>query len=447
VTRRQVFAVGFLCALGPAGAAHDILNPFAATVNPVPVGGTGVAGSAWGELIEDPNGLITVSSVTQTPADPTCTSPLNVQFSLARGFAGANGFVIANGYVEDMDDDGMVSGDPTGCADLAGQIGCVACSPSSSCTGLDPTIAVGFQTAYGLSSQLPTSNRAVFQVSFSASQPATIDVAYTFATFENPTDPSFYDSFAILIDGTFKAGGISRSASVGPFGGPLPGTDPWTLSPSPGLPSPEFNRPPFPAFFTFPAHTTGLRVISVPVSAGAHTVEFHVADGGLSSGGCFTGTDPGGDPFVTSALFFGLSTYDSGMSAAAGTCGTATVTRVGHPAETTGPHGPTGTGFQDFQVREAGAVAGSDSFVVLGSQAASLPIAGSCNLFVNPAGSLFLVFYAGVIPPSGVLDWPPAGPVLPPGSAGSKVYVQFWNVLPGGVLENTKGMRVSIGPS
>jgi hypothetical protein len=424
--------------------AHDIVNPFAAPVNPVPVGGPGVAGSARGELFEDPNGIVTVTSVTQVPAVPTCANPLAVQFSLARGFAGANGFVISNAYVEDFDDDGMVAGSPDGCANLVGQIGPTS---SAGCAGVDGTLALALQAGYGLTTSVPTSDAAVFKVNFTAGQPTNLEVCYTFATFESPSDAFFFDSFGIFLDGTLVAGGVSRNPAVGPYGGPVPGSDAWTLAPTPGLPAPEFNRPPLPALFYFPAHTTGLRTVVLPLSPGTHVLEFHVADGEQYGSGCFGIPTLGADPFIPSALFFGLSTFDSGLPGAPGVCGAASISRLGHPAETVGPHGPAGTGFQDLQVRETGATPGAAAFALLGASSASIPVIGGCNLFVAPGGSYFLALPAGVVPANGTLDWPPTPPAIPAGTAGANVYVQFWNLLPSGALENTKGMRVNIGPS
>ncbi|MCI0588996.1 MAG: hypothetical protein L0323_19410 [Planctomycetes bacterium] len=427
-------------------SAHDIVNPFAVPVNPVLVGGPSVPGSAWGELLEDPNGILAVTAVTQIPADPTCSNPLATQFSVARGFAGANGFVISNAYVEDFDDDGTPAGSPNGCANLVGQIGS---TQFGVCTGLDTPLSLALQQGYGYFLPIPTSNAAVFEVAFTASQPTSLDVSYTFATFESPADTFFFDSFGIFLDGTLVAGGVTRNASAGSYGGPIPGTDPWTLTPSPGLPAPEFNRPPMPALYYFPAHTTGLRTLPLPLSAGSHTLVFHVADGDELGAGCLVGgtTLFGADPFIPSVLFFGLSTFDSGLPASPGVCGTASITRLGHPAETVGPHGPTGAGFQDFQVRETGATPGTAAFVLIGGAPASIPVSGACNLFVSPVGPYFLAFPAGIVPANGALDWPPTPPAIPAGTAGANVYVQFWNLLPSGALENTKGMRVNLGPS
>jgi hypothetical protein len=424
--KRASLVFGFLLVAAGVVAAHDVINPFLTLgQNPIPTGqpGGGV-GTARGEFFADPLGIITVTAVTQT-GDSSCVAgvtPLDVQFAQARGYAAANGFVLSNGFVDDLDDDGAAMGDPTACADPLGSMG-------ANCTGVDPVLAMALGTAYGIA-PVPTEDAAILKVDFTASAAATVDVSYEWMTLEAPSDPSFFDSFGILYDGTLLAGGKTNM-------GPPAGTASWSLTPS--APN-EYQSIAQSVFHIVPAHHTGLKTLTIAVTPGAHSLEFHVADGGPAI--ACAGTTPAGCDIVPCGLFVGLHTYQSVPGAV---CGAATISRVGHPAPdvTNGGHFPA-----DLQVTLAGAPGSTPIFFVLGTSPGAFPGVGACGLFVSPIGGYFDIFAPGLTSPSGSASFPPAPVPVPPGVDGAQLYAQWFgiNLAVAPPFFNTKGLRLLFGP-
>jgi len=422
--RKVLVLPGVLLVTASVALAHDVIDPFITLgQNPIPTGqpGGGV-GTARGEFFADPLGIITVTAVTQTwDQSPNCvTAGIDSQFAQARGYAAGNGFVLSNGFVDDLDNDGLAVGDPVACAAGSGAMG-------ANCSGVDPTLAMALGTAYGIA-PVPTEDAAILKIDFTASAATTLDVSYEWMTLETPTDPSFFDSFGILYDGTLLAGGKSNM-------GPPAGTAAWTLTPSaPG----EYQMIPQSGFHIVPAHHTGLKTLTIAVTAGAHSLEFHVADGGPAI--ACAGTTPAACAIVPCGLFVGLHTYEG---IPGGVCGGATINRVGHPA----PSLVNGGAFPaDLQITLAGAPASSPIFLVLGTAAGAFPGVGACALFVSPLGSYFDIFAPGLTSATGTASFPPTPATVPAGVDGARLYAQWFGVGPGPAFFNTKGLRMLFGP-
>ncbi|MEX1025654.1 MAG: hypothetical protein WD226_11325 [Planctomycetota bacterium] len=336
-------------------------------------------------------------------------SPLNQQIGLARGFDGANGLILSNGYVEDVDDDNVALGSPTGCIQANGATGVPFC------VAVDPLLA----------SLGPTEDAAVLILRFAASVPTQIDVAYEFVTHEDPADPAFYDVFGIFFDNVMVAGGSSN-------GGPAIGTDPWVLAPSSTLPH-EFQSFPGSSLALVPAARTGRRVVTLDVPVGNHKLEFHVADSGPFQF-CGTGTS---DSTVVSSLLFGLHTWRG--DDAAGVTPTALIDIAGHAA----PDDTNGGAFPaDFQVTLEGAPIGATAFLLRGqavqSPPALLPSLVPLEILVGPSP----VFEATLLVDAlGMAAYPNPPVPLPAALIGTSRYFQWFGLAPDGTYFATKGVR------
>lgn len=240
-----------------------------------------------------------------------------IQSGTSRRFESVNGFAIGNGYLEDTDDDGAALG--FGCALPTGRIG-----TTTQCDGGDPVLASFFGPSP------PTMvESAVYQLDFDVLAATELVLDWSFATFEDPTNAVFFDTFGIVYDdgttATLLAGGTTN-------GGPLPGSvdQGWSLSPST---LGEFQSQNFPGgLHEIPAYETGRRRLALALSPGAgHRLSFHVADSGPTIPSpplCNPGED-GADPQVHSMLFCGRTSYRAADGT--GTTPGVTLDTVGHP--------------------------------------------------------------------------------------------------------------------
>lgn len=407
--------------LSPLAACLVILASAPAANDIVPGTPGEFVGAAQG-LFADPAGVITVNAVTLT-ADSTTTScptflPDETQFGEATGFAARSGWVLANGYVEDLDDDGLAQGVPGACLTAAGSIG----TPGANCTGVDPVLSA-------LLGGSPTEDAAILEVDFDVAVPTTLDVSYNFLTFESPIDVAFYDSFGVVLDGGLVAGGTSNGGPIGP--------DPWSLTQSPASPH-EYQSISPSSTHTVPGFETGRRTVTVLLTAGNHSLSFHVADSGpaASCGG-------GACNRVQSALFFGLHTFRgpsaNGVGSAAGFA--PRIDQVGHAAPTMGSGG---TFPPDFGVTLSGAAPNAPVFFVQGNGIlfpTTIPLLAPREVLIGP----FLVISTLSTDAFGFAKFPPTDPTFDTSIVGFRIHFQWWG-LDGGGLFNTPGLRVDFGP-
>lgn len=355
------------------------------------------------DLVSGPSGLAIVNTDFGAEAvvlGCLLTQPEDVQFGQARGYEAVNGFVISNGFApnvtETLPASPMVDS-PTGCANLNGAVG----GPPN-CIGMDPTLA----SATGVSF---TDDSASYSIEVSAMADTTCRISYNFVTFEDPTDTDFFDVFAVLVDGVVVAGGTSN-------GGPLAGTDPWTLSPSGSAPF-EFHSMPPAAFWASPAWQTGRRALDLALPAGPHTINFRIADSGVADAGGACGESL--DQVVTSSLFGGLETYASPRT---GADSGIEIARVGHPAPTGGIHP------DDFQVTATNVPSSGVLFLYMSrgvGPGITIPLFSPLEiLFDLTLGPPVLV---GTVPLTGASTavYPPTPASLPAGLSG-QFHFQWW---------------------
>lgn len=372
--------------------------------------------------------LVTVNSATIV-ADAVTNecfgggTPEEVQFGVARGFLGANGFVIANAWVDNQDESVPPSpmvDDPFGCANFEGTVGGIP--QATLCDGTDALLTSTLLDVGG--GPVTTEDGVVYTIDFDVAVDTTIDISYNFMTFENPTDTAFYDSWGVFLDGVLIAGGTTN-------GVPPAGTDAWSLSPSPSVPS-EFNSQPVNGFFITPAQTTGLRTIEAAVTMGNHTLSFHVADGG--NGIAEPSCNASADNVVDSALFVGLETYQSGNVGAV-TPGR-DIGRSGHTVVTGGPFG------DDLQVTLGGAPAGTVLVLAQSPVAVpgfTIPLLAPNEILIGL--SPLQILTTQVASGSGTDVYPPVPPSIPTNVTG-RFHYQWW-ILNAGSFENTKGLAMT----
>ena len=347
-----------------------------------------------------------------------------IQFGTAKGFLGANGFVISNAWVENQDEEGgaPMGDDPTLCANFEGTVGQLPAA--GSCSGTSATLA-GAVTDVG-GAPVNTEDAAIFSVTFDAPANTVLDVSYNLMTYELPSDPAFYDSWGIFLDGNLVAGGTTN-------GTPPAGTDPWSLSPSGAAPS-EYNSMPVNGFYIVPANNTGLRTVELDLgpAAGTHTLEFHVADGQDTAADATCGS--ANDNVVDTSLFVGLHTYQSGNPG--GTTAGLQIGRTGHPTVTGGPFG------DDLQITLDGASAGQ--ILLLGQSigsgpAVTIPLLAPNEILISLVPLTILT--TQVASGTGSDVYPPVPPAIPATVAGSTFHYQWW-AIGGGNFDNSEGMRL-----
>lgn len=404
--RTRASLAGALLALAPALGAQGTNDVYSGTLLDYADEVLKLFANPDGTIVLTGYNLITPGIVVNCPGQ----TALNQQIGLTRGFDGVNGLVISNGYVEDIEDDNVGFGSPTGCIAGSGSIGLPFC------TAVDPSLAfLG-----------PTEDACVLILNFLVTVPTEIDFAYEFVTHEDVLDPAFFDVFGIFLNGTMLAGGSSNN-------GPAPGTDPWVLAPSSQNPH-EFNSLPGTSLAVTPAFRTGRRVLTVPLDVGSYSLQYHIADSGPFQF-CGTGSS---DSTVLSSLFFGLHTW-RGDDAAGVTPGL-DIDYLGHPGldDSNG-----GTFPADFQVTLAGAPPGSTAFLLRGplvqSPPALIPLYAPLEILVGP--TLFFESTEAVDPLGRAIYPNPPGPI-PPTVVGTPTHFQWFGLDLAGQYFATKGLRV-----
>lgn len=402
-----------LSVLGATSVANEILP-----------GLPGEHVSAGQNLLVVPGGGLNVTSVAlRAPGTELGCFGLPVEvvhFGMASGFAARNGFVISNGYVEDIDRDGPAQGFGNGCVTPEGDV----FPPGSNCVSYDLTLSA-------LLGGVATEDTVRMEIDLLASSPMPITLSYNFLTFENPIDPSFFDVFAITLDGQLLAGGSSNA-------GPMPGTDPWSLAPSSTSPYEYLTVAPS-GSHNVPGRETGRRNVEFVIPAGAHTLTFYVADSGPP-----TLCGLGACPQVHSALFFGLHTFQSTSSNGVGSAVPGLAPRidsVGHPTASLGQGGYFPA---DFGVTLAGAEPNSQAFFLQGNgilPGITVPVIAPRELLVGP----ILVIEPVTVRPNGTAVFPETPPVLDATVYGLTIHFQWFGFDSGGVW-NTPGLRVPFGP-
>ena len=379
-------------------------------------------------FFSDTTGNITILSVAEIADSSTIAcgmAPSDLQIGRASGFAGMNGIALANSYLEDIDSD-MIGATGGGCFNSFGGTGYV-------CSGIDPILSEALSVAeFGVPGAGPaTSDSAIVAVTFDVAVATTIDLSYNFVTIERAELGWVpWDVFGILLDGVLLAGGKTSS-------GPSPGTDPWVLTPAPVG---EFQVGPI-LFWDLPGYETGIRTLTIPLSAGQHSLSFHVADSSLDFD-CGMGPAPwqGADDIVPSLLIVGPHTFWSGVPGTV--TGTPQISRIGHPA-------PAGLYFpDDLQITLSDAPPASPTFLLVGAPPSSplagltFPMIAPLEYYVNP-----LLMVTGPVTDAAGDAVAPASPiVVGSGDVGATVYFQWFGLdLTGPTVFNTKAMRVDFG--
>ena len=327
------------------------------------------------------------------------------QFGVTRGLAAVNGFVLANGWAETLDEDGAATATPGGCIDAEGGIGAIDCS------------SVDARLANALADLDRTQDAASLELDFRLEQPTILRFAYEFLTFEDPTEASFFDGFAILLDDVPVAGGTTHL-------GPEALTDPWALVPTVLLPASEYQSIPPAPYHSVPAHSTGRRDLVLDVASGAHTLSFHVADS--RAGGAGLGCGAASDQLVSSALIVGLHEVYGGVDGAGVTAGTTLgETRwstIGHPV-------PGGRFGGDFQLVLEGVDA--PCITLLFSAQTLLVDPFVLGAFAPLELLLDTPVHVYTEPAFGSVAFPTSGPVdVPSGAAGSTLLYQAFGLDP-----------------